>query len=46
MTEVCELRILDYICNFERYLLAEDVRVYAKPPKVMVVEESWEQANL
>ena len=43
LREVCELGTLDFVCNFERYLLADEARVYTKPPKVMVFEDSWEQ---
>ena len=43
LSEVCELGTLDFVLNFEKYLLPEQDRVYCKPPKVMVLDEDWEQ---
>ena len=43
LIEVCEGGTLDYIVNFERYLLPEESRVYTKPPKVFVDDDAWEQ---
>ena len=43
LSEVCELGTLDYVVNFEDYLLPLDAQVITRPPRVMVAEESWEQ---
>ena len=41
--DVCELGTLDYVVNFEDYLLPLDAQVVTRPPRVMVAEDSWEQ---
>ncbi len=43
LDQVCELGTLEYINNFEQYLLPIEAQVYTKPPAVMVEEDSWEQ---
>ena len=43
LQEICELGTLDYVMNFERYLLPSDSQVYTKPPRVLVADHSWEQ---
>ena len=43
LSEVCELGTLDYVINFEDYLLPLEAQVTTKAPRVMVAEESWEQ---
>ena len=43
LTEVCELGTLEYVNNFERYLLPDESRVYTKPPRVLADQDSWEQ---
>lgn len=43
LEDVCELGTLDYILNFEKYLLPTEAQVYTRPPRVMVAEDSWEQ---
>eukprot|EP00435_Cladocopium_sp_Y103_P065597 s17_g27.t1 len=43
LTEVCERGTLDYVVNFEKYLLPEESRVYTKPPRVFVMDHDWEQ---
>ena len=43
LSEVCERGTLDYVENFEKYLLPLESRVYTKPPRVFVQETDWEQ---
>ena len=43
LTEICELGTRDFVLAFEDYLVPEESRVYTKPPRVMVEEDSWEQ---
>ena len=43
LLEVCELGTLDFVQRFEDYLLPEKDRVFTKPPRVMVADDSWEQ---
>ena len=43
LRDVCELGTLDYVINFEDYLLPLDAQVVTRPPRVMVAEDSWEQ---
>ena len=43
LCDVCELGTLDYVVNFEDYLLPLDAQVVTRPPRVMVAEDSWEQ---
>ena len=43
LTEVCDLGTLDYVNNFEDYLLPLEAQVQTKAPRVMVSEDSWEQ---
>ena len=43
LVEVCELGTLDYIKNFEDYLIPQEEFVYTKPPRIMVDDRSWEQ---
>ncbi len=43
LEDVCERGTLEYIKNFEEYLLPKEAQVYTRPPRVMVEEDSWEQ---
>ena len=43
LSEVCEGGTLDYVVNFEKYLLPCESRVYTKPPKIFVDDDAWEQ---
>ena len=43
LSEVCEGGVLDFVNDFERYLLPLESRVYTKPPRIFVEPESWEQ---
>ena len=43
LEDVCELGTLQYVLNFEDYLLPKEAQVYTRPPRVMVEEDSWEQ---
>ena len=43
LEEVCEGGTLDYVVNFERYLLPAESMVYTKPPKIFVELDAWEQ---
>ena len=43
LVDVCEGGVLDFVNNFERYLLPSESRVYTKPPRIFVEPESWEQ---
>ena len=43
LVEVCEGGTLDFVQNFEDYLIAEESRVYTKPPKIFVQQDSWER---
>lgn len=40
--DVVEGGLRHYVENFEDYLLDPSLRVYTKPPRVMVPEDSWE----
>ena len=42
LAEVCERGTLDYVLDFEKYLLPEESRVYTKPPRIFVQDDSWE----
>ena len=43
LEDVCERGTLEYIKNFEEYLVPREAQVYTRPPRVMVDEDSWEQ---
>ena len=41
LTDFCTLGTLDYVANFEHYLIPEEARVKLKNPRVMVEEGQW-----
>ena len=41
LEEVCERGCKDYVINFEKYLVGEDMMKHVKPPRVMVADEEW-----
>ena len=43
LLDVCELGTLEYVKEFEKYLLPAESRVYTRPPKVFVHDDDWEQ---
>ncbi len=43
LSDVCDLGTLEYVNNFEDYLLPLEAQVSTKAPRVMVAEDSWEQ---
>ena len=43
LDEICELGTLDYILNFEKYLLPDESRVLTKAPRIFVDDGEWEQ---
>ena len=43
LSEVCERGTLNHILDFEKYLVPEEHRIYTKPPRIFVQEDSWEQ---
>ena len=42
LEDVVSHGLVDYVNNFDDFLVPEEDRVYVRPPKVMVPPESWE----
>ena len=43
LQEFCRHGTLDYVLDFEKYLLPKDAISVPRPPKVQVVSESWDE---
>eukprot|EP00435_Cladocopium_sp_Y103_P016967 s907_g4.t1 len=43
LEEVCGGGTLDFVVNFERYLLPVEDMVYTRPPRIFVEPDEWEQ---